>query len=240
MGLQVLKHHDKVSTPFRAKTQAEKTSEDVEYTVVKTIPEAKQVVVGTLHAVKHSDISEDKKKKGKGDSSNDRIKPGHFGWLKKTIRQGGKDWVEGQSSKFERGGLALVPVRIRYQNCFYGDSIRVIAYPVARGSLHGNTSGTDDYVTLLYMSLHISGGRGKGTWKAEAGDELRLKLLSPSNLDFQWMDNLTMKDIISNTPAIVKASEEPIRSNTLLEKYLKSMVYIIAKNYRHGIKEWWY
>ncbi|KIJ39044.1 hypothetical protein M422DRAFT_258199 [Sphaerobolus stellatus SS14] len=58
--VQVLKHHDKVSTPFRAKIQAEKTSEDVEYTVVKTIPEAKQVAVGTLHAVKHSDISEDK------------------------------------------------------------------------------------------------------------------------------------------------------------------------------------
>ncbi|KIJ39056.1 hypothetical protein M422DRAFT_32902 [Sphaerobolus stellatus SS14] len=104
----------------------------------------------------------------------------------------------------QRGGLALVPGRIRFQKNVYADKMHVIAYPVARDSLHGSTSRTDDNVSLLSWACTSVEGEARETWKAEAGDELRLELLSQSNLDFQWTDSVTMKDIISNTPAIVK------------------------------------
>ena len=79
-----------------------------------------------------------------------------------------------------------------------------IGYPVGRGSLHDDASRTGGSYTLLSWACTAPEAESRESWKTEVRDELRDKLLLQSNLNFQWAENLSVKDIISNTPAMAK------------------------------------
>lgn len=98
--------------------------------------------------------------------------------------------------------MTLVPKRIRHLQNLYGDNIHMVSYAAGVKALGDPESGTHGEMTLISWAVTREEENSRESWKAHSGDNFKRDLID--ELNCEWEDGISTKELINGAPEIIK------------------------------------